>query len=104
MAHCIGSDSLCLCRSGRRDGTDDRLRILKRRLAWVIGEWTSIEAEAHVDPMGQGAAPYATIVKLDIVWQILIHLLTHQGEDSDVAVRLSTALAIKSSIDVGGWW
>jgi hypothetical protein len=86
----------CLCPA------HDSLRILKRRLAWVIGEWTSIEAEAQVDPMGQGAeAPYATIVKLDIVWQILIHLLTHQGEDSDVAVRLSTALAIKSSIDVG---
>jgi hypothetical protein len=78
-----------------------RLRILKRRLAWLIGEWASIEAEPTANPDGSGnTGAYATVVKQDLVWQILVHLLNERGETTDKAVQLSAALAIKKSVDV----
>lgn len=47
---------------------------------------------------------YATIVRQDFVWQILIHLLNERGETTDKAVQLSAALAIKKCVDVSYRW
>jgi hypothetical protein len=60
-------------------------RILKRRLAWLIGEWVSSDEEC---------------AKLPLVWQILVHLLSERGESSDMAVRLTAAIAFKNCVDV----
>jgi len=60
---------------------------LKRRLAWLIGEWVGSDEEC---------------AKLPLVWQILVHLLGERGESSDMAVRLTAALAIKECVDVSG--
>jgi hypothetical protein len=60
-------------------------RILKRRLAWLIGEWVSSDEEC---------------AKLPLVWQILVHLLAERGESSDMAVRLTAAIAFKNCVDV----
>lgn len=65
--------------------TDDSHRILKRRLAWLIGEWVSSDEEC---------------AKLPLVWQILVHLLSERGESSDMAVRLTAAIAFKNCVDV----
>lgn len=62
-----------------------RHRIVKRRLAWLIGQWVSAEEEA---------------AKLPVVWQILVHLVAERGASSDMAVNLSAALAIKDCVDV----
>jgi hypothetical protein len=63
----------------------DSHRILKRRLAWLIGQWVTSEEEC---------------AKLTLVWQILVHLLTERGEASDRAVHLSAAVGIKDCVDV----
>ena len=60
-------------------------RILKRRLAWLIGQWVSSDEDC---------------ARLPIVWQILAHLLGEQGEASDLAVNLSAAVSIKQCVDV----
>ncbi|GFZ42911.1 hypothetical protein JCM24511_00629 [Saitozyma sp. JCM 24511] len=60
-------------------------RILKRRLAWLIGQWVTSEEEC---------------AKLPLVWQILVHLLAERGEASDRAVNLSAAVAIKDCVDL----
>lgn len=65
--------------------TDDSHRILKRRLAWLIGEWVSSDEEC---------------AKLPMVWQILVHLLGEWGPSSDMAVRLTAAIAFKNCVDV----
>jgi hypothetical protein len=65
--------------------TDGRHRILKRRLAWLIGSWVTAEEES---------------AKFPIVWQILVHLLSERGESTDRAVQLSTAVAVKECVDV----
>jgi hypothetical protein len=61
------------------------LRILKRRLAWLIGQWVTSDEES---------------AKLDIVWQILTHLLADRSESTDRAVQLSAAVATKECVDV----
>ena len=61
------------------------LRILKRRLAWLIGQWVQSEEE---------------VAQLDVIWQILVHLLSERGQYSDRAVSLAAAQAIKESVDV----
>lgn len=64
---------------------DPSHRILKRRLAWLVGEWVSSDEEC---------------AKLPLVWQILVHLLSERGESSDMAVRLTAAIAFKNCVDV----
>ena len=64
---------------------DPSHRILKRRLAWLIGEWVSSDEEC---------------AKIPLVWQILVHLLAERGESSDMAVRLTAAIAFKNCVDV----
>nr|XP_018264314.1 uncharacterized protein I303_02479 [Kwoniella dejecticola CBS 10117]OBR86472.1 hypothetical protein I303_02479 [Kwoniella dejecticola CBS 10117] len=60
-------------------------RIIKRRIAWLIGEWVSADEEA---------------AKLPIVWQMLIHLLSERSDATDKAVQLSASIAIKESVDL----
>ncbi|OCF32339.1 hypothetical protein I316_06007 [Kwoniella heveanensis BCC8398] len=60
-------------------------RIVKRRVAWLIGEWVSADEEC---------------AKLPLVWQMLLHLLSKRGESSDKAVQLTAAIAIKESVDL----
>lgn len=61
------------------------LRILKRRVAWLIGQWVGSDEEC---------------AKIGLVWQILIHLLAERGEASDAAVNLTAAIAVKECVDV----
>jgi hypothetical protein len=65
----------------------DSHRILKRRLAWLIGEWVSSDEDC---------------VKIPLVWQILVHLLGEEGESTDMAVRLTAARALRDCADVSG--
>lgn len=60
-------------------------RILKRRVAWLIGQWVGSDEEC---------------AKLPLVWEILLHLLAERGEASDMAVNLTAAIAVKESVDV----
>lgn len=62
-----------------------RHRIVKRRVAWLIGEWMSGDEES---------------AKLHIVWQLLLHLLSERGDASDRAVNLAAAVAIKECVDL----
>lgn len=80
-----GSARVYRCTSLYTDSADDSHRILKRRLAWLIGEWVGSDEEC---------------AKLPLVWQILVHLLGERGESSDMAVRLTAALALKECVDV----
>lgn len=64
---------------------DPSHRILKRRVAWLIGQWVYSDEEC---------------AKLPLVWQILLHLLSERGESSDMAVNLTAAVAIKECVDV----
>jgi hypothetical protein len=61
-------------------------RILKRRLALLIGEWVGSDEEC---------------AKIPLVWQILVHLLGEDGENTDMAVRLTAAKSLKDCVDVG---
>ncbi|WOO78855.1 Importin-11 [Vanrija pseudolonga] len=61
------------------------LRILKRRVAWLIGQWVGSDEEC---------------AKIGLVWQILIHLLAERGEASDAAVNLTAAIAVKECVDL----
>lgn len=60
-------------------------RILKRRVAWLIGQWVGSDEES---------------AKLDLVWQILLHLLAERGESSDLAVNLTAVTSIKECVDL----
>ncbi|WVO24261.1 uncharacterized protein IAS62_005625 [Cryptococcus decagattii] len=60
-------------------------RIIKRRVAWLIGEWMSGDEES---------------AKFHIVWHLLLHLLSERGDASDRAVNLSAAVAIKECVDL----
>lgn len=62
-----------------------RHRILKRRLAWLIGDWVAADEEC---------------AKIPLVWQILVHLLGEDGENTDMAVRLTAAKSLKECVDV----
>lgn len=54
-------------------------------MAWFIGQWVSADEDSALLPA---------------IWNGLTHLLSYRGEGSDIAVRLSAALAIKQSVDV----
>ncbi|KAL7423456.1 hypothetical protein Q5752_001036 [Cryptotrichosporon argae] len=60
-------------------------RILKRRVAWLIGQWCSSDEDAAKSPL---------------VWQVLLHLLSERSDSTDVAVQLSAAVAIKECVDL----
>ncbi|KAF8308814.1 ARM repeat-containing protein [Clavulina sp. PMI_390] len=62
-------------------------RILKRRIAWVIGK------SAPEEELAPGVEPSAKI------WELLAYLVNDQSESSDLAVRLTAALAIRERAD-----
>ncbi|GMK54406.1 hypothetical protein CspeluHIS016_0109920 [Cutaneotrichosporon spelunceum] len=60
-------------------------RILKRRVAWLIGQWVGSDEEC---------------AKLPLVWEILLHLLAERGEATDMAVNLTAAISVKECVDL----
>lgn len=65
-------------------------RILKRRIAWMLGK------SAPEEELARGVEPSTKI------WELLGYLIQDQTGSSDVAVRLSAALAIRERADVCG--
>ncbi len=64
---------------------NDSHRILKRRVAWLIGQWVGSDEEC---------------AKIPLVWEILLHLLSERGEATDMAVNLTAAISVKECVDV----
>ncbi|KAG7449051.1 ARM repeat-containing protein [Guyanagaster necrorhizus] len=64
--------------------SDPNFRIIKRRIAWMIGQWVS---QACVSP------------NLSILWDILVHLLSDRGPGSDMVVRFTAATAVRECVD-----
>ncbi|KAL4076110.1 ARM repeat-containing protein [Scleroderma citrinum] len=64
--------------------TNPNFPIIKRRIAWLIGKWTSDMSTPAIDP---------------IVWEILIHLLRDRGEGTDSVVRFTSANALRECVD-----
>jgi len=60
-------------------------RIVKRRIAWIVGKW-------HVNQI-QGSSKTQ-------VWEVLRHLIKDRGASSDPVVRLSAAEALRECVDV----
>ncbi|WVQ77454.1 hypothetical protein IAR50_007140 [Cryptococcus sp. DSM 104548] len=60
-------------------------RIVKRRVAWLIGEWVTAEEDS---------------AKLPVVWQMLMYLLSERSSSSDKAVNLTSAIAVKECVDL----
>ncbi|KAF8341568.1 ran binding protein 11 [Cantharellus anzutake] len=65
--------------------TSPSYRILKRRIAWVLGEF------GHA-----GTVPPFHMQKF---WEMVTYLLRDRSESSDAAVRLTACQAIRSSVD-----
>ena len=61
--------------------TDSNYRILRRRVIWLIGQWTNVRFDTANRPL---------------LYEACIHLLTN---DPDFVVRYHTAIALKSAID-----
>ncbi|KAH7105640.1 ran binding protein 11 [Auriculariales sp. MPI-PUGE-AT-0066] len=59
-------------------------RILKRRIAWLIGNWVH---------------DFAPHFRTGQVWQVLLHLLHDHGNSTDMAVRLTATIALQRAID-----
>ena len=59
--------------------------IIKRRIAWVIGRWVSEDC----------ASP-----NNDLIWRVLLHLLSDSGPGTDSVVRFTAAKALKDCVDV----
>lgn len=60
-----------------------RYPIIKRRIAWLLGKWVSEECTSPAN---------------DLVWKILIHLLS----DADAVVHFTAAFALRECLDVCG--
>ncbi|ODN87082.1 hypothetical protein L198_07084 [Cryptococcus wingfieldii CBS 7118] len=60
-------------------------RIVKRRVAWLIGEWVTADEDS---------------AKLPVIWQMLMYLLSERGSSSDKAVNLTSAIAVKECVDL----
>ncbi|KAF8592605.1 ARM repeat-containing protein, partial [Ramaria rubella] len=59
-------------------------RVVKRRIAWVIGKWHADESTSTSKPQ---------------VWEVLQHLMHDRGPSSDPVVRLSAAEALRECVD-----
>ncbi|GJJ07307.1 hypothetical protein Clacol_001508 [Clathrus columnatus] len=64
--------------------TNPNYRIIKRRIAWVVGRWLGDESRHTSAPL---------------VWQLLRHLLQDRSSSSDPVVRLSAAVALTQCLD-----
>ena len=62
-----------------------RYSIIKRRVAWFVGKWTTEESA----PVNNGR-----------IWEILAHLLQDQRSSTEMAVRLTAASALRMCINV----
>ncbi|KXN86407.1 Importin-11 [Leucoagaricus sp. SymC.cos] len=58
--------------------------ILKRRIAWLIGQWVSEECASPNNPL---------------IWDVLVHLLKDRSLSTDTVVRLTAATAIRDCMD-----
>ncbi|KAJ7283929.1 armadillo-type protein [Mycena rebaudengoi] len=58
--------------------------IIKRRIAWLLGKWTSDSCTSSNN---------ATL------WTVLVHLLSDRGPGSDAVVRLTAAMALRECLD-----
>jgi hypothetical protein len=65
--------------------TLDSYRIIKRRIAWVIGKWVSEQCASPQNPR---------------VWEILVHLLQEEGTGTDAVVQVTAAMALCDCVDV----
>ncbi|KAF9653383.1 ARM repeat-containing protein [Thelephora ganbajun] len=63
---------------------DPKHSIIKRRVAWFIGKWIHEEGA----PANNGR-----------IWEILVHLLQDQRSNTEMAVRLTAASALRMCID-----
>lgn len=59
--------------------------IIKRRIAWLIGQWVSSGCFAANVPG---------------IWDVLVHLLRDRGPGTDAVVRLTAASAMGECVDV----
>ncbi|KAK0490845.1 armadillo-type protein [Armillaria novae-zelandiae] len=64
--------------------SDPNFRIIKRRIAWMIGQWVSQSC----------ASP-----NIPALWDILVHLLSDRGPGSDTVVRFTAATAVRECAD-----
>ncbi|KAK0230961.1 armadillo-type protein [Armillaria fumosa] len=64
--------------------SDPNFRIIKRRIAWMIGQWVSQSC----------ASP-----NIPAFWDILVHLLSDRGPGSDTVVRFTAATAVRECAD-----
>jgi hypothetical protein len=63
-----------------------RYRIIKRRIAWLIGKWVSEQCASPQNPR---------------VWEVLVHLLQEEGSGTDTVVHVTAAAALCDCVDVG---
>lgn len=70
--------------SSEAQETNQMYAILKRRIAWLIGQWISSECSGANNPM---------------VWQILVYLLQNRGPGTDAVVRLTAVVALRQCVD-----
>lgn len=59
--------------------------ILKRRIAWLLGQWIGHESSKPNNSR---------------LWEILTHLLQDRGPGADLVVRITAATAIRECVDV----
>ncbi|KAJ7765016.1 armadillo-type protein [Mycena maculata] len=64
--------------------TDPIYPIIKRRIAWLLGKWVSDECTSPAN---------------DLLWKVLIHLLSDRQAGSDAVVRMTAAIALRECID-----
>ena len=81
-----------LCRAyfdwQRLDLLFSRYRILKRRIAWLIGRWAIASDDVKLSPL---------------IWEILSGLLSGQVENTDTVVHLSAIVALRQCADVSAF-
>ncbi|KZT12770.1 ARM repeat-containing protein [Laetiporus sulphureus 93-53] len=64
--------------------TNPSYPILKRRIAWLVGKWVSVDC----CPANNA-----------LIWQILLYLLQDRGPGTDEVVRLTAAMALRECLD-----
>ena len=65
--------------------TNPTYPILKRRIAWLIGQWVSSSMTSANNPT---------------LWELLVHLLGDRSQGTDAVVRLTAVEALRQCVDV----
>ncbi|KAL7414820.1 armadillo-type protein [Mrakia frigida] len=81
----IPLDQFLAALAGEAKSSSPDHRVLKRRIAWLVGELV----DAHED-LASGPLP----------WELLLGLVQDHGESSDVGVRLTACTALKQAMDL----